>query len=229
MRRTFPQLSTIQNGKYKNDDEILKMLNSGSEDFFNIAYGSSAGNKDWGDGYKYRGRGPIQITGRANYEAVGKIIGVDLLNNPDLITKDVETASKAMVAYLAITLGGKSGYKKGLEIINSLKTPEEALKLILRAVAGLGHKESEFDTKGSHLSQQYAGASKYMSLANEATTGTQIDKSSSANRDMKADANAQQPAPVNVNNTYENKKSSPSSGGGGGSDDTNPYERKKNQ
>jgi len=61
------------------------------------------------------------------------------------------------------------------------------------------------------------------------TSGTQIDQSSSANRDMKADANAQQPAPVNVNNTYENKKSSPSSGGGGGSDDTNPYERKKNQ
>ena len=60
-------------------------------------------------------------------------------------------------------------------------------------------------------------------------TGVTINNSSVNNRDMKADANAQQPAPVNVNNTYENKKSSPSSGGGGGSDDTNPYERKKNQ
>jgi small-conductance mechanosensitive channel len=65
--------------------------------------------------------------------------------------------------------------------------------------------------------------------ANELNTGNQIDQASTTNRNLKADANAQQPAPVNVNNTYENKKSSPSSGGGGGSDDTNPYERKKNQ
>ena len=60
-------------------------------------------------------------------------------------------------------------------------------------------------------------------------TGVTINNSSVDNRDMKADANAQQSAPINVNNTYENKKSSPSSGAGGGSDDTNPYEKKKRQ
>jgi hypothetical protein len=68
-----------------------------------------------------------------------------------------------------------------------------------------------------------------LALEMQNNSGSQIDKSSSANRDMKADANAQQPAPVNVNNTYENKKSSPSSGAGGGSDDTNPYEKKRRQ
>ena len=42
------------------------------------------GNVQPGDGYLFRGRGIFQLTGRANYETMGKKLGLDLVNNPDL-------------------------------------------------------------------------------------------------------------------------------------------------
>jgi putative chitinase len=42
------------------------------------------GNIRRGDGRRYKGRGPIQLTGRANYEKYGNILGYDLIENPEL-------------------------------------------------------------------------------------------------------------------------------------------------
>ncbi len=40
------------------------------------------GNTQPGDGTRFKGRGPIQLTGRANYQAAGRDLGIDLVNNP---------------------------------------------------------------------------------------------------------------------------------------------------
>ncbi|CAF0761956.1 unnamed protein product [Adineta steineri] len=43
------------------------------------------GNTEPGDGMRFKGRGPIQLTGRANYAAAGKALGLDLVNNPEQV------------------------------------------------------------------------------------------------------------------------------------------------
>lgn len=53
------------------------------------------GNEASGDGYKFRGRGDIQLTGRDNYTAFGKSIGVSIEDNPDLVGTQYALASAA--------------------------------------------------------------------------------------------------------------------------------------
>ncbi len=49
----------------------------------NKVYGGRLGNTGPDDGFKYRGRGLIMVTGKDNYARLGKILDVDLLNNPE--------------------------------------------------------------------------------------------------------------------------------------------------
>lgn len=44
------------------------------------------GNTVAGDGRRYKGRGPIQLTGRANYRRVGRLIGIDLEAHPEIVS-----------------------------------------------------------------------------------------------------------------------------------------------
>lgn len=58
------------------------------EQIANIIYANRNGNGgvSSGDGYRYRGRGLIQITGRANYAALVNQLGIDIVSDPDALT-----------------------------------------------------------------------------------------------------------------------------------------------
>ena len=69
----------------------------------NILYGGEfgrvqLGNTQAGDGWKYRGGGGLQVTGRAGYAAVGKIVHLDLVNHPEL----VETVRGSIAAAIGV-------------------------------------------------------------------------------------------------------------------------------
>lgn len=66
----------------------------------NRAYASRFGNGDEasGDGWKFRGRGPIQITFHDNYLMCGTGIGLDLITNPDLLL-DIDNGAASAAWY----------------------------------------------------------------------------------------------------------------------------------
>lgn len=203
-----------------NDGELLNALKAGDDFFFDMAYGignpgQTLGNKFPGDGYKFRGRGYVQITGRGIYTKIGKILNLPLDTDPDLISRDADVASKATALYLANSIGN-GDYKRGIEKLNAFKDADTALKYITLNVAsgGAGLNEKLLRQKlGSENFQQQLlkaeeiGASVAVSAVN-AADGQRV-ATATQNADIK-------PPPSRPTSSVNGQKVSSADGKNGG-------------
>ena len=64
----------------------------------NHVYGGRLGNTEPGDGWLFRGRGLIQVTGRDNYTALARVLGLPLDVRPDMLARP-EIALRSAVAW----------------------------------------------------------------------------------------------------------------------------------
>ena len=77
-------------------DEIANAYAGKAAKIANRAYGGRLGNGNEasGDGYRYRGRGLIQLTGKTNYAQADRGLGLRLVANPEVLAKDRSIAAR---------------------------------------------------------------------------------------------------------------------------------------
>ena len=82
-------------GKYFPNEALIKQYERQPEKIANRVYANRMGNGDEasGDGWRFRGRGYIQLTGKDNYKAFSTSIGEDCVANPDLVATKYPLAS----------------------------------------------------------------------------------------------------------------------------------------
>lgn len=94
LARTWPTRFRGADGK---PNALALQIQHRPEAIANSAYANRNGNgaESTGDGWRYRGRGLIQLTGRANYRTAGAGIGADLEQVPQLLEQPVYAALSA--------------------------------------------------------------------------------------------------------------------------------------
>ena len=100
------------------------------------------GNTIKGEGSKYRGRGLIQITGRANYAACGEALGLDLINHPEMLEQPQYAAMSAAWFWSIRGLNTLADQSDFLKItrringgINGLEDRQALYKVALKVLA----------------------------------------------------------------------------------------------
>ncbi len=100
---TLMALATIraETAGFEPIDEYESQYNThpGGAPFGAYDFRSDLGNQGPPDGARYKGRGFVQLTGRSNYEQIGRVVGVDLVNQPER-ANDPVTAAAILVAFL---------------------------------------------------------------------------------------------------------------------------------
>lgn len=129
-------------------DTQLNIVKANPVAFFNTVYGGAwgaknLGNTEDGDGYKYRGRTMLQLTGRVNYAELAKRIGVDIVANPDL-ANDPQNSAAIAVAYMLWRYKG-GGFERMLAAVGNNTADIRATKV---QYYGQFTASGQFDFKG---------------------------------------------------------------------------------
>lgn len=97
--------------RFPTREKAEAVVAGGPEAIGNAIYGGRMGNSAT-EGYKYRGRGYIQLTGKDNYKRFSQAAGVDAVSNPDYVSSP-EGAIKASLWYWNDRKGLREAAKKG--------------------------------------------------------------------------------------------------------------------
>ena len=193
--------------RFQTLQDAKDIVAAGEEAYFNKVYGGRMGNAP-NEGYKYRGRGFLQITGKSAYESFKKFSGIDVVSNPDLLNEP-EIAAKAIPWFFL-------KYKS----INRAKANEKARY----------ENVTQSDLESIETTTTLVGpADKKKALERTTIANRTLSELSSENSDLRKEMNASTPGQQTTNNVNVAQPSAPQQKSGTVVDDSSPYSRKSKQ
>jgi len=129
-------LATI---KWETGDTWQPTTESGSDNELEARYGTRLGNAQFGDAARYRGRGYLQIVGKANYQKMNEVLGLvgtdsDLVKYPDKLLDP-------LVAYRVLSHGMRNGSLTGKKLSDFITKDKADYRNARKVVNGLDHAE----------------------------------------------------------------------------------------